>query len=53
MSDEAKMSSTAMCNIIGDCMDKAFQKFKPRTQYDIIKIENSKSKKVLHKLTGY
>ena len=53
MSDEAKMSSTAMGNTIGDCMDKAFKKFKPRTQYDIIKIENSKSKKVLHKLTGY
>ena len=53
MSDEAKMSSTAMGNTIGDCMDKTFKKFKPRTQYDIIKIENSKSKKVLHKLTGY
>ena len=53
MSNEASMSSTAMGKKIGDCIDKAFDKFTPRAKYDIIKIDKLQPKKVTHKLYGY
>ena len=53
MSDEANMNSTAMCKLIADAMDEAWDKFKPRPKHELIKIEERKPKKVLHKLTDY
>jgi predicted Zn-dependent protease with MMP-like domain len=53
MSDEANMNSTAMCKLIANAMDEAWDKFKPRPKHELIKIEERKPKKVLHKLTDY
>ena len=51
--DESNMSSQTMSNRIIESMDKGFDKFEPRPTYDIIKVGESKSKFVPHKLTGY
>ena len=53
LSDEARMSSVGMCqNVIESC-DEAFEKFTPRSTYDLIKIEPLPRKQVQHKLNKY
>ena len=53
MSDEAKMNATAMVKTIIDTMEEGFDKFVPRSRFDIIKIEERTKRKVTHKLTDY
>lgn len=53
MSDEAQMSASNMTKNIIESMNEAFDKFKPRKEFDIIKIGELESKYVEHKLTGY
>ena len=52
-SDESNMSSANMSKRIAECMSKAFDNFKPRPNYEVIKIEDAPSKLIEHKLTGY
>ena len=52
-SDESMMSAQNMCKNISDCMDEAFDKFVPRSKFDIIKVEDIQPERVQHKLTGY
>jgi|TARA_B110000879_G_scaffold52686_1_gene74799 glycosyltransferase involved in cell wall biosynthesis len=52
-SKESQMSSKNMClNIIG-AMEEVFEKFKPRPEFDLIRVEESTDIKVKHKITGY
>ena len=53
MSNEAQMTAKTMTDNIVKCMKKGFDNFKPRSTYDIIKVENKKAKKIEHKLIGY
>ena len=53
MSDEARMSAAGMCKNIVEGIDSTFNNFKPRTKFDIIKVEDYKTDTVLHKLIGY
>jgi hypothetical protein len=52
-SEEAQMSASRMAeNIIG-IMNRGFKEFKPRKRFDVIKVEDFKTDRVKHKLTGY
>ncbi len=42
-----------MCINIIKAIDKTFDNFKPRVEYDVILVEESTDKKIKHKLTGY
>jgi hypothetical protein len=52
-STESQMSSKNMCINIIKAIDKTFDKFKPRVEYDVILVEENTDKKIKHKLTGY
>ena len=52
-SEESQMSAANMCKNVMRSMNLGFEKFTPRTTYDIIKVETLKPNKVEHKLTGY
>ena len=52
-SDESQMSASAMCKNIVETLDEAFDKFKPRSRFDLIKTKKRPSKYIKHKLTGY
>lgn len=53
LSKEARMSAAGMCENIIEGIDSTFDNFKPRSRYDIIKVEDYKADTVLHKLIGY
>jgi len=53
ISDEAQMSASKMCLNIVNSMEKCFNKFEPRTRFELIKSEPRKEYRVTHKLTGY
>ena len=52
-SDESQMSASSMCKNIVETLDEAFDKFKPRSRFDLIKTKKRPSKYIKHKLTGY
>jgi len=52
-SEEAGFTATRMGNKVIDCIDKTLDTFKPRPQYDIIKVEDSKPDLIPHKLFDY
>ena len=52
-SEEAQMSATSMSKNISECMEKAWDNFKPRPSFDLIKVGDRPSKYVEHKLSGY
>jgi glycosyltransferase involved in cell wall biosynthesis len=52
-SEEAQMSATSMSKNISKCMEKAWDNFKPRPSFDLIKVGDRPSKYVEHKLSGY
>ena len=53
MSDEAGLTALKMSNRIADAIQSTIDNFKPRSRYDLIKVENSPKKLIEHKLTGY
>ena len=53
MSDEAKMTADKMGERIIEVMDRGFDNFTPRSEFDIVKVENYVKDKVTHKLTDY
>lgn len=52
-SKESQMSAVNMTKNIVSCMNEAFENFKPREEFDIIKVDKLQSKYIEHKLTGY
>jgi hypothetical protein len=52
-SEESQMSAVSMCKNISKCMEKAFDNFKPRSKYDLLKIEPKKQLRVEHNITNY
>jgi len=52
-SDESMMSAKNMNENIYNAMEKCFDSFTPRPDYEIIKIEEHKPLKVKHKLANY
>ena len=50
MSDEAKMTADAMAQNIIDAIEETFEKFTPREEFDLIKVETTKPNYVEHKL---
>lgn len=52
-SEEAQMSSKNMCKNITKAINKTFDNFVPREEYEVILVEENNDKKVKHKLTGY
>ena len=53
MSDEAQMTSANMSRNMIKCMNKAFEEFVPRNEFDLIKLEERTDRLVPHKLTDY
>jgi hypothetical protein len=49
-SDESGMSARQMCENVIDAMDETFEKFVPRTRFDLYKIEDRPKKYITHKL---
>ena len=49
-SDESGMSARQMCENVIDAVDESFEKFVPRTRYDLLKITERPKKYVTHKL---
>jgi hypothetical protein len=49
-SDESGMSARQMCENVLDSMDETFEKFVPRTRFDLYKIEDRPKKYITHKL---
>lgn len=52
-SEESQMSASNMNKNIIRCIDKGFDNYKPRTKFDIVKIDNFKPIQIPHKLYGY
>lgn len=52
-SEESNMSSKNMSKKIMQAMEKGFDNFSPRPQYEVIHVEDEPSKYITHKLTGY
>jgi glycosyltransferase involved in cell wall biosynthesis len=52
-SEESNMSSKNMSKKIIESMNKGFENFTPRPQYEVIKVEDESNKLITHKLTGY
>jgi glycosyltransferase involved in cell wall biosynthesis len=53
LSDEAMMSAENMGKNISAAMEEAFEKFVPRSKYDLIKSEKIPTKYIKHKLRDY
>lgn len=49
-SKESMMSSSNMCENVLNCIEETFEKFKPRKQFELIKVEDLPRKKIAHKL---
>ena len=49
-SDESGMSARQMCENIVDSMDETFEKFTPRSRFDLVKIQERPKKYITHKL---
>ena len=49
-SDESGMSARQMCENVIDSMDETFEKFVPRTRYDLLKVTDRPKKYIKHKL---
>lgn len=49
-SDESGMSARQMCENVIDSVDETFEKFVPRTRYDLFKVTDRPKKYVKHKL---
>ena len=49
-SDESGMSARQMCENVIDAMNESFEKFVPRTRFDLYKIEDRPKKYITHKL---
>ena len=49
-SDESGMSARQMCTNVIDAMDESFDKFVPRSRFDLIKVEERPKKYITHKL---
>ena len=52
-SDEAQMTAANMCKNVILNIEETFANFKPRPNYEVIKVEEPRSKKITHALTGY
>jgi len=52
-SDESGMSARMMCQGMIQNIDKTLETFKPRSDYDLIKVENKPQTLIPHKITGY
>ena len=50
-SEESMMSAENMCYNVIECLEKTFDKFKPRKSFEFIKINKLPRKKIVHKLT--
>lgn len=50
LSDEAGMSARVMCNNVIESVNEVFANFKPRSRYDLTKVETPAKKYVKHKL---
>lgn len=53
LSDESGMSARMMCNNVVDSLEEVIEKFTPRSSFDLIKVESTKSKLIPHKLYEY
>ena len=53
LSEESNMSSLNMTKKIIEAMNKGFSSFTPRSNYEVIKVEDKKDNLITHKLTGY
>ena len=51
--DEANMTADKMSIRVMEVLDKAFEKFIPRSSFDFYKIEDQQARYVEHKITGY
>jgi glycosyltransferase involved in cell wall biosynthesis len=49
-SDESGMSARMMCENVVDAIDETFEKFTPRSRYDLIKVTDRPKKHITHKL---
>ena len=49
-SDESGMSARQMCENVIDSMDETFEKFTPRSRFDLIKVTDRPKKYITHKL---
>jgi len=49
-SDESGMSARQMCENVIDAMDETFEKFTPRSRFDVIKVTERPKKYITHKL---
>jgi hypothetical protein len=49
-SDESGMSARQMCENVIDAMDETFEKFTPRSRFDLFKITDRPKKYITHKL---
>ena len=49
-SDESGMSARQMCTNAIEAMDETFDKFVPRSRFDLLKVEERPKKYVTHKL---
>ena len=49
-SDESGMSARQMCENVIDSMNESFEKFKPRTRFELHKITDRPKKYITHKL---
>jgi glycosyltransferase involved in cell wall biosynthesis len=52
-SEESNMSSKNMSKKIIESLNKGFENFTPRPQYEVIKVEEESNILITHKLTGY
>jgi len=53
MSDEANMTAQGMANRVIEVCDEGFERFNPRSSYDVIKVEDAPQKYLKHKLIDY
>ena len=53
MSDEARMTAEGMVTNVMESMEEAFDKFVPRDEFDLIKVEDLEPDYIQHKITGY
>lgn len=53
LSDESGMSVEKMGNKVIECIDKCFDTFVPRSQYEILEVKDTPIKTVPHKLIDY
>jgi glycosyltransferase involved in cell wall biosynthesis len=49
-SDESGMSARQMCENVIDSMDESFEKFTPRSRFDLLKVTDRPKKYITHKL---